>query len=89
LKPCISLPLFAEYLDVLGRDKLFAGCLLNSQERNALFDALMSVCRMTEIYFLWRPNLPDEADNHVMELAVAAQAGVIVTHNRTDFGPPA
>ena len=29
----------------------------------------------------WRPNLVDEADNHLTELAVAAQAGAIVTNN--------
>jgi predicted nucleic acid-binding protein len=29
--------------------------------------------------------LPDEADNHVMELAVAAEAGTIVTRNIRDF----
>ena len=30
----------------------------------------------------WRPNLPDEADNHLIELGVAAQA--IVTRNLRD-----
>ncbi len=45
----------------------------------------MAVSRMTDIYYLWRPNLPDEADNHVLELAVAAGAEVLVTHNRADF----
>ena len=32
----------------------------------------------------WRPNLPDEADNHLIELAVAAQADAIVTRNLRD-----
>jgi predicted nucleic acid-binding protein len=30
--------------------------------------------------------LPDEADNHVLELAVAAGAEVIITGNVRDFG---
>ncbi|MGH1453414.1 MAG: PIN domain-containing protein [Paracoccaceae bacterium] len=41
----------------------------------------MSHCRWVEVYFAWRPNFPDEADNHMIELALAAQADVIVTRN--------
>ena len=84
-QPCISLALFSEYRDVLGRHELFASCPLDATERDELFRAFMAVCRMTDIYYLWRPNLPDEADNHVLELAVAARATAIVTHNRADF----
>lgn len=83
--PWMSLALFAEYRDVLGRDSLFASCALDAGERTELFQALMSVCQFTEIYYLWRPNLVDEGDNHVLELAVAAGAEAIVTHNRADF----
>jgi predicted nucleic acid-binding protein len=36
------------------------------------------------VYHAWRPNLPDEADNHLLELAVAAQADAIVTRNLRD-----
>jgi predicted nucleic acid-binding protein len=41
--------------------------------------------KLTEIYYLWRPNLRDEADNHVVELAVAAGVNIIATYNRADF----
>jgi predicted nucleic acid-binding protein len=34
---------------------------------------------------LWRPNLRDEGDNHIVELAVAGGAGMIVTNNVADF----
>jgi predicted nucleic acid-binding protein len=37
-----------------------------------------------EVFYAWRPNLPDEADNHLIELAVAAQADAIVTRNLRD-----
>lgn len=83
--PCISLALFAKYRDVLARDDLFANCALDADERSELFNALMAVSRYTEIYYLWRPNLVDEGDNQVLELAVAAGAKAIVTHNRADF----
>lgn len=83
--PCMSLALFAEYRDVMGREPLFAASPLSASERQDLFHAFVAVCHLTEIYYLWRPNLPDEADNHVLELAVAAGADAIVTYNRTDF----
>lgn len=36
------------------------------------------------MFYAWRPNLPDEADKHLIELAVAAQADAIVTRNLRD-----
>ncbi len=33
------------------------------------------------VFYLWRPNLRDEADNHLVELAVAGGADFIVTRN--------
>ena len=34
-----------------------------------------------EVFFAWRPNLPDEGDNHLIELAVSGNASAIVTRN--------
>ena len=45
----------------------------------------MSVCRWVSIYYLWRPNLPDEDDNHLIELAVAGQAHWLITGNKKDI----
>src|ERR1700687_636005 len=41
-------------------------------EQTQLLDAFLSRTRLVEVYYRWRPNLPDEGDNHVLELAVAA-----------------
>ena len=38
-------------------------------------------CQWSRVYFGWRPNLPDEADNHLIELAVAGGAQFVVTRN--------
>ncbi len=77
--------LLAEYEDVLGREKLFVGSVLSERERAEVFDGFLSRCKWTEVYYAWRPNLPDEADNHLIELAVAAQADAIVTRNLRDL----
>ena len=83
-QPVLGPALLAEYEDVLGRDELFATSALSARERQALFDGYLSVCRWVEVFHAWRPNLPDESDNHLIELAVAAQANAIVTRNLRD-----
>jgi putative PIN family toxin of toxin-antitoxin system len=84
--PVFGNALFAEYEDLLARGPIWTKCLLDEGERATLFEALLSVSDWVLIHFLWRPNLPDEADNHVLELAVAAGAEVIITANVRDFG---
>ncbi len=81
----ISLPLFAEYEAVLGRSETQRRCPLTAMEQTQLLDAFLSRTRLVEVYYRWRPNLPDEGDNHVLELAVAAGDAPIVTFNRRDF----
>jgi putative PIN family toxin of toxin-antitoxin system len=77
--------LFAEYEDVLSRDALFAKSRLNRKEREELFDIFSAHCEWIRVYYQWRPNLKDEADNHLIELAVAGNAKCIVTRNMKDF----
>jgi len=84
-QPVIGPALFAEYEDVLARADLFATSVLTAQERDAVFDGFLNRCRWVEVYYAWRPNLPDEADNHLIELGVAAQAEAIVTRNLRDL----
>jgi predicted nucleic acid-binding protein len=50
-----------------------------------VFRAFLSRCSWQSVYFGWRPNLLDESDNHVMELAIAANVTIIITNNIRDF----
>lgn len=84
-EPLMGQALFTEYESVLARTEPFAGSPTSGKHRRALWSALASRCRWVRVYYLWRPNLPDEADNHVVELAVAGSAEAIVTHNKRDI----
>jgi putative PIN family toxin of toxin-antitoxin system len=85
IKPIFSNALFAEYEALLGRAHLWFGCVSSPDEREDLLDALIASSDWVAIYYLWRPNLSDEADNHVLELAVAGGARSIITGNVRDF----
>lgn len=50
-----------------------------------LLNAFVSVSEWVEIYYSWRPNLRDEGDNHLIQLAVARNARIVVTNNIRDF----
>ena len=83
--PLVGEKLFLEYESILGRAPLFQGSPLSSRERQEFLDAFLSLCEWVSVSYLWRPNLPDEGDNHVVELAVAGGAQAIVTANTRDF----
>lgn len=74
--------LWPEYEDVLGRE--IWTTTTTAADRNQVLAALAHVSRWVSVSFGWRPNLPDEADSHLIELAVAAGAAAIVTHNVRD-----
>lgn len=83
--PLMGKALFLEYEDVIGRHDIFRRARLNAAERDTLFDIFLGKCDRPDVYIRWRPNLSDEADNHIMDLAVAGQARFVVTSNMRDF----
>ncbi len=83
-RPVIAEPLFLEYEDVLARPRMEQSPL-NRAERRKLLEGFLGICEWVNVYFGWRPNLPDEGDNHLIELAVAGGAEFIVTNNVSDL----
>ncbi len=85
LQPVLGTSLLSEYEDVLHREALFADCRLSLTQREELLDIFLSSCQWRHTYFSWQPNLRDEGDNHIVELAVAAAVSDVVTWNTRDF----
>lgn len=85
LAPMLSLALFLEYEDVINRTTPFRSARFDLHQRNDLLDALFSRGTLVDIHYRWRPNLRDEGDNHLIELAIAANARYLVTSNTRDF----
>lgn len=85
IQVALSVPVFHEYQDVLTRNKSLEdfGLHLNDVERFLRFVAYIS--KTYEIFFLLRPNLKDEKDNMLVELAVTSQSDYLITSNVRDF----
>ncbi|MEL6440611.1 MAG: putative toxin-antitoxin system toxin component, PIN family [Cyanobacteria bacterium J06621_8] len=84
-QPLMGNALFSEYESVINRQEIIAKCPISQKEVKALLTALLGVSRWIPIYYLWRPNLKDEQDNHLIELAMAGNAQIIATNNLRDF----
>lgn len=83
--PLMGNALFSEYESVRSREGILAKSALSEVELDQFTCAFYSICEWVPIFFLWRPNLRDEADNHIIELALAANASAVVTNNIGDF----
>lgn len=82
-EPTVSVPAFLEYRDVLLRPENLLH--RTPAQAESFLDFLLSASHLQEIFFLWRPALPDPDDDLFLELAVAARCAYIVTHNIRDF----
>jgi len=84
-KPLMGQALFSENEALLARAEVWHKALITKPERETLWHAYLSKCRWVTVYYLWRPNLLDEADNYLIELALAGGADYILTHNVRHF----
>ena len=83
IEPLFGNALWLEYEDLLGRPVRTQAT--TRKERLQVQAALARVGRWVTIYYGWRANLPDEADNHLIELAMAGGAAAIISHNVRDI----
>lgn len=83
IRGLMSNTLWTEYEDLLGRDIWTE--VTTAEEREVLLATYAASCDWIKLYYSWRPNLKDESDNFLIELAVAGGANAIVTHNVKDF----
>jgi predicted nucleic acid-binding protein len=81
-RPIVSPALAFEYEAVLKRGTAETGMTL--QDIDDFIEYLCSRSRLVQIYFRWRPALPDPNDDRILEVAVRTRAS-IVTFNTRDF----
>lgn len=81
----ISVPVFQEYRDVLSRESSKRQLGIDDENTEVILQFIATVGRPTDISYAWRPNLKDEADNMVIELALASRSQYLVTSNTKDF----
>ncbi|MFO1426429.1 MAG: putative toxin-antitoxin system toxin component, PIN family [Steroidobacteraceae bacterium] len=85
IEPLVGPALLAEYEDVMRRDTPFRSSTLTVAEREDFLDIFLAQARWVHIYYSWRPNLRDESDNHLVELAIAGGARCIISRNVRDL----
>ena len=76
--------LYLEYESVLTRTNIQKLINASAGEIILVLDALTAIALKSDVHYLWRPNLPDETDNFVLEAALATGA-IIITKNTRDF----
>jgi len=79
----ISTALILEYQDVALR--MLDETALQPNDLEAILDYICAVSQTKDIFYLWRPYLPDPNDDMLLELAVASQSDAIITFNRRHF----
>jgi putative PIN family toxin of toxin-antitoxin system len=82
-KAQLSMPLFLQYRAEIARH--IDAMAYEPDEVHDILEWIAAHSTFHNVYFLWRPCLPDPDDEMVLELAVGARAPYIVTHNVRDF----
>ena len=79
----VSVPLVLEHEKVFRAQRAAMG--LGAADCDRLLDLICRLSTHHEIYYLWRSQVRDPGDAHVLELAVASAAEAIITYNQRNF----
>lgn len=81
----LSDPVFLEYEDVLQRPSSLQKFGATADEVDIFINYFVALGKWLPIWYRFRPNLKDEADNMFVELAVTAGSSFLITNNIGDF----
>ncbi len=85
IEPQFGNALFNEYEDVSRRQSILSKTKFTQDEIAIILDGLFNIGRWHKVHYLWRPNLKDEGDNHLIDLAVASNAEYLISYNLKDL----
>lgn len=85
LQMVISTPVFVEYCDVCLRKSSLELFELTEEDVWDVLNFIAYISVKIDIKYLLRPNLQDEGDNLIMELAFASDSRYLITKNVRDF----
>ena len=83
IRIAVSVALVLEYEAVTLRPGMVPG--FRPVDVLGILDGICLLADHQQIFFAWRPFLQDPDDDLVLELAVAASAPFVITHNTGDF----
>ena len=83
IEVCVTAPLMFEYDDVLHRPTSLPH--LTPADVDDFLDWFALISSHHNVYYLWRPYLPDPKDDMVLEAAMSSSADALVTFNAKDF----
>ena len=83
IRIAVSVALVLEYESVVLRAGLVPH--FTADELRRIVEGLCLLADHQQVFFAWRPFLPDSDGDLVLELAVAASATFVITHNISDF----
>ena len=83
LRMHLTVPLVLEYEDILTRRRVEID--FRQEDVRQFVDLICAVGTPHEVHYLWRLQVPDPEDAHVLEAAVSSGCSHLVTFNKSDL----